>query len=177
MTARKMALVPRERIVRAIHVFREERVMLDTTLAELYGVETRTLIQAVKRNLVRFPSDFMFQLTRQESDHLRSQTVMSSSHGGRRSRPYAFTEQGVAMLSSVLHSQRAVEVNLEIMRTFVQLRQMFAGHAGSRQAARRARAALRPAVSDRFRRHSRPHHGGGNAKEAYRFSNEPVCAE
>jgi hypothetical protein len=129
MKTEQMALVSRERIVRAIHVFREERVMLDATLAELYGVETRALIQAVKRNLDRFPSDFMFQLTLKEFDHLRSQSVMSNTRGGRRTRPYAFTEQGVAMLSSVLHSQRAVEVNVEIMRTFVQLRKMFAGHA------------------------------------------------
>ncbi len=121
-------LLPPERIARSIYVFREERVILDATLAELYGVETRALIQAVKRNPKRFPDDFMFQLTHEEAMRLRSQSVMSNTRGGRRTRPYAFTEQGVAMLSSVLRSGRAMEVNVEIMRTFVQLRRMLAGH-------------------------------------------------
>jgi hypothetical protein len=103
--------------------------MLDAALAELYGVETRVLVQAVKRNLARFPDDFMFQLTKAEFDDLRSQHVMSSAWGGRRTRPYAFTEQGVAMLSSVLRSRRAVEVNVEIMRAFVRVREMIAGRA------------------------------------------------
>jgi hypothetical protein len=103
--------------------------MLDNDLAELYGVETRVLVQAVKRNLARFPPDFAFQLTYSEYDNLTSQIVISSAHGGRRSLPYAFTEQGVAMLSSVLRSRRAVQVNIEIMRAFVRLRQMLAPHA------------------------------------------------
>jgi hypothetical protein len=111
---------------------RGERIMLDEDLGRLYGVPTKALIQAVKRNLSRFPADFMFRLTNAEFAHLRSQFVTSSSaasHGGRRSAPYAFTEQGVAMLSSILRSPRAVQVNLEIMRAFVQLRRFAAGHA------------------------------------------------
>jgi hypothetical protein len=94
----------------------------------LYGVQTRALIQAVKRNLDRFPPDFMFQLSDREFVHLRSQFVTSSSRGGRRYAPYAFSEQGVAMLSSVLKSKRAVQVNIEIMRTFVRLRRVLATH-------------------------------------------------
>lgn len=103
--------------------------MLDADLAGLYGVETKVLVQAVKRNLDRFPEDFMFQLSREEYDNLRSQSVTSSDWGGRRYPPYAFTEQGVAMLSSVLRSRRAVQVNIEIMRAFIRLRQMLASHA------------------------------------------------
>jgi len=99
--------------------------MLDADLAALYGVETKILLQAVKRNLERFPKDFMFQLTNQELRILRSQFV-TSSWGGRRYAPYAFTEQGVAMLSSVLNSPRAIAVNIEIMRAFVRLRGMIA---------------------------------------------------
>jgi hypothetical protein len=102
-------------------------VILDAVLAELYGVETRALIQAVKRNPDRFPADFMFQLTTAEYADLRSQYVISSSWGGRRATPYAFNEQGVAMLSSVLRSARAVEVNVEIMRAFVRIRELIAG--------------------------------------------------
>ena len=102
--------------------------MLDADLAELYGVETKTLIQAVKRNLEWFPEDFMFQLSRKEFSILRSQFVTSSDWGGRRYQPYAFTEQGVAMLSSVLRSQRAVQVNIEIMRAFMRLRQLITSH-------------------------------------------------
>jgi hypothetical protein len=103
---------------------REQRVMLDADLAQLYGVETRALVQAVKRNLSRFPDDFMFQLTAEEWHALRSQTVISNveGRGGRRTAPYAFIEQGVAMLSSVLGSQQAIAVNIEIMRTFVRVR-------------------------------------------------------
>ena len=100
--------------------------MLDQDLADLYGVATRVLVQALKRNIERFPSDFMFQLTGQEFKDLRSQTVTSSSWGGRRYPPYAFTEQGVAMLSSVLKSQSAIQANIEIMRAFVRLRRMLA---------------------------------------------------
>jgi hypothetical protein len=103
--------------------------MLDEDLANLYGVETRALVQAVKRNLDRFPADFMFQLSPDEAESLRSQIVTSKGRGGRRYPPYAFTEQGVAMLSSVLRSKRAVQVNIEIMRAFVRLRQILASHA------------------------------------------------
>ena len=102
--------------------------MLDADLAALYGVETRALVQAVKRNLRRFPEDFMFHLSPDEAANLRSQIVISS-WGGRRTPPYAFTEQGVAMLSSVLHSERAAQVNVEIMRTFVRLREILSSHA------------------------------------------------
>jgi hypothetical protein len=104
-------------------------MMLDRDLAELYGVETRSLIQAVKRNIERFPSDFMLQLTKEEFDSLRSQNVISKGKGGRRYLPYVFSEQGVAMLSSVLKSRRAIEVNIAIMRAFVQLRKMIDSHA------------------------------------------------
>jgi len=122
------SLVPAERIERSILLLRGEKVILDSEIAELYGVETRTLIQAMKRNLDRFPPDFMFQLTPEEIDNLRSQSVISS-WGGRRHLPYAFTEQGVAMLSSVLRSQQAVRVNIEIMRAFVRLRQVMSSQA------------------------------------------------
>ena len=116
-----------ERIARSILIVRGHRVLLDVDLAELYGVENRALIQAVKRNLERFPDDFMLQLTPEEWANLRSQIVISSSeHGGRRYAPYAFTEQGVAMLSSVLKSRRAIAVNIEIMRAFVRLREVLA---------------------------------------------------
>jgi hypothetical protein len=112
-----------------ILALRGQRVMLDADLAQLYGVETRVLVQAVKRNLTRFPEDFMFQLSAEEFANLRSQSVISSAgHGGRRTAPYAFTEQGVAMLSSVLGSARAIAVNIEIMRTFVRVRALAATH-------------------------------------------------
>jgi hypothetical protein len=121
--------IPAERILHVIHTFRGERVLLDSDLALLYCVETRVLVQAVKRNLERFPPDFMFQLTDLEWDDLKSQSVISSSWGGRRSAPHAFTELGVAMLSSVLNSERAIQVNISIMRAFTQLRGMLASHA------------------------------------------------
>lgn len=113
-----------------ILALREQRVMLDADLAQLYGVETRVLVQAVKRNLARFPEDFMFQLTAEEWEVLRSQSVISNTkgRGGRRTAPYAFTEQGVAMLSTVLGSTRAIAVNIEIMRTFVRVRALAATH-------------------------------------------------
>ncbi len=122
------ALVARERIEQTILVIRGHRVMLSTDLADLYVVEPRVLIQAVKRNRGRFPADFMFQLTEQEFSHLKSQIVISSWGGLRRAYPYAFTEQGVAMLSSVLRSKRAIEVNIAIMRTFVRLREMISSN-------------------------------------------------
>lgn len=147
------ALAPKpENLAKLVFLIRGEKVLLDTDLAELYGVEARVLNQSVARNRARFPDDFMFQLTTEEWTALRSQIVttsgtaggkssqtvrsspavigltsqivMSNGRGGRRTLPYAFTEQGVAMLSSVLRSQRAVEVNIAIMRTFVQLRRL-----------------------------------------------------
>jgi hypothetical protein len=121
-------LVPIELIARKIYLIRSIKVMLDSDLAELYGVETRSLIQAVKRNIERFPSDFMLQLTKEEFDSLRSQIVISKGKGGRRYLPYVFSEQGVAMLSSVLKSKRAIEVNVAIMRAFVKLRETLATH-------------------------------------------------
>jgi phage regulator Rha-like protein len=117
------------RVERSIRMIRGDKVILDEDLAELYGVETKNLIKAVKRNLDRFPADFMFHLTNQEFANLRFQSGTSSQWGGRRTPPYAFSEQGVAMLSSVLNSPRAVQVNIEIMRTFVRLRKMLASHA------------------------------------------------
>jgi hypothetical protein len=123
------SLAPVEHIERAIRLIRGEKVILDADLAALYGVETRVLVQAVKRNLERFPPDFMFQLTTEEFKLLRSQTVTSRGWGGRRYPPYAFTEQGVAMLSSVLRSPRAIGVNIEIMRAFVRMRRLLTSHA------------------------------------------------
>ena len=123
----KAALATREQIERSIHVVRGQRVMLDSDLATLYGVSTRELNQQVSRNKNRFPADFAYQLTRQEVTNLMSQIVTSSSgHGGRRKLPLVFTEQGVAMLSSVLKSPTAVRVNIEIMRAFVRLRRLMA---------------------------------------------------
>jgi len=121
-------VVPMERITQSILFIRGQKVMLSTHLAELYEVEPRVLVQAVKRNMERFPDDFMFQLNDQEFENLKSQIVTSSWGGLRRAAPYAFTEQGVAMLSSVLHSARAIHVNIEIMRAFVRLRQMLASN-------------------------------------------------
>lgn len=118
-------------IERCILTLRGQKMMLDHDLADLYGVTTRELVQAVKRNLDRFPGDFMCQLTAEEFTALRSQFVISNvrtGRGGRRYPPYAFTEQGVAMLSSVLHGPRAIRVNVEIMRAFVRLRGMLASH-------------------------------------------------
>lgn len=120
------SLIPVERIERSILMIREQKVLLDADLAGLYGVETKRLVEAVKRNRDRFPNDFMFQLTSEEFDILRSQSATSSQWGGRRYPPYAFTEQGVAMLSGVLRSKRAVQVNVEIMRAFVRLRRLLA---------------------------------------------------
>lgn len=124
-----VSIVPVERIERRILLLRGQKVMLRGDLAVLYDVEPRALVQAVKRNLDRFPADFMFQLTRAEFANLKSQTVTSSWGGVRRATPYAFTEQGVAMLSSVLNSPRAVKVNIEIMRAFVRLRLVLSTHA------------------------------------------------
>jgi hypothetical protein len=122
------SLITRNRIDRTIVRVRGRNVMLDVDLALLYGVTTRELVQAVKRNPARFPHDFMFRLNAREFKNLRSQNVISSFWGGRRTAPYAFTEQGVAMLSAVLRSSKAVRVNIEIMRAFVRLRRMLESH-------------------------------------------------
>jgi hypothetical protein len=122
----KRSSVIEEKIEQRIFLVREHKVMLSTDLAELYGVAPRALVQAVKRNRERFPQDFMFQLKKVEFENLKSQIVISSWGGLRRAMPYAFTEQGVAMLSSVLRSHRAIQVNITIMRAFVNLRAMVA---------------------------------------------------
>ena len=111
-----------------IFTIRGHRVMLSTHLAELYGVQVKVLVQSVKRNKERFPEDFMFQLTKEEYANLKSQIVISSWGGMRRANPYAFTEQGVSMLSSVLNSKRAIQVNITIMRTFVKIREILSTH-------------------------------------------------
>jgi hypothetical protein len=123
-------VVPVEVIERRIYLIRGQKVMIDSDLAELYQVETSNLNKAAKRNLDRFPSDFMFQLTKDEADSLRFQIGISKpeGRGGRRYLPYVFTEQGIAMLSSVLNSDRAVLVNIAIMRAFVKLREIMATH-------------------------------------------------
>jgi hypothetical protein len=127
--AKTTSLIPVERIERSILLIRGHKVMLDSDLAALDEVETKYLTRAVKRNIDRFPADFMFQLTKDEFHDLRRHFGTSSDWGGRRYPPYAFTEQGVAMLSSVLRSPRAIQVNIEIMRAFDRLRQMIASHA------------------------------------------------
>lgn len=132
-------IIPQEVLEQRIFVIRSHKVMLSTHLSELYGVETKVLVQAVKRNIDRFPMDFMFQLTWKETNFLISQSVIAGTksrsqfvtlkHGQNiKYLPYAFTEQGVAMLSSVLHSKRAIQVNIAIMRAFVRLKQVLATH-------------------------------------------------
>jgi len=121
------SVIPAERVEKAIYLLRGEKVLLDEDLARLYGVATRVLNQAVRRHSSRFPDDFMFQLTRKEFANLKSQSV-TSSWGGRRRMPLAFTEQGVAMLSGILNSKRAVTVNILIMRAFVRLRRILASN-------------------------------------------------
>jgi len=118
-----------ENVAQLVFFIRGEKVMLDADLARLYGVTTGNLNKAVKRNQGRFPGDFMFQLTDKETERLIFQSGRSKGRGGRRHRPYAFTEQGLAMLSSVLNSERAVQVNIAIMRTFVQLRRLMDSNA------------------------------------------------
>jgi len=115
-------------IERRIYLIRDHKVMLDSDLAELYGVTTGNLNLAVRRNQSRFPVDFMFQLTNEEHDALLLQTAIAKMRGGRRTPPYAFTQEGVAMLSSVLSSDRAIQVNISIMRAFVKLRESMATH-------------------------------------------------
>ena len=126
--ASTQSLVPREQIERCILLVRGQRVMLDSDLAALYSVETRVLKQAVRRNIKRFPGDFMFELTKEENRPLRSQNVTLKRGQHSKYLPFAFTEQGVAMLSGVLRSPRAVQVNIQIMRTFVDLRQILSTH-------------------------------------------------
>ena len=130
-TAAERAAIPIERITQSILLIRGEKVMLDTDLAALYEVAVKTLNRAVKRNVARFPADFMFQLTAEETERLRRQSGTLNKGRGqhRKYLPYAFTEHGVAMLSSVLRSKRAIRANIEIMRAFVQLRQLLASHA------------------------------------------------
>ena len=124
---KEIKILPDETIIDKIYIIREKKVMIDRDLAELYGVDTRVLNQAVKRNLKRFPDDFMFQLTDEEFRNLRSQ-IVTSSWGGSRFRPMVFTEQGVAMLSSVLNSERAISVNIQIIRVFTRMRTMIESH-------------------------------------------------
>ncbi len=124
MNKSKISLVPQETIEGKILLIRGKKVILDRDLAVLYGVETRVLNQAVKRNVKRFPEDFMFQLVKEEYDSLISQFVTLKRGQHRKYLPYVFTEQGVAMLSSVLNSERAIQVNIQIMRTFTKLREM-----------------------------------------------------
>jgi hypothetical protein len=147
-TSGSYQLAPVEVIERRILLVRKHKVMLDSHLAELYEVPTFRLNEAVKRNRRRFPEDFMFQLTREEAGALTSQFAMSKpGRGGRRTLPYVFTEQGVAMLSTVLNSERAIAVNIAIMRTFVRLRQILATH---KQLAERL-AALEKKYDHRFK--------------------------
>ncbi|MFZ2632835.1 MAG: ORF6N domain-containing protein [Desulfosalsimonadaceae bacterium] len=139
-------IIASEAITARIYLIRGTRVMLDGDLAELYSVETKSLKQAVRRNMERFPPDFMFELSEDEFKSLRSQSV-TSNRGGARYLPFAFTEQGVAMLSSVLNSGRAIQVNIEIMRTFTKIRHMISVS----QELKEEIADLRDQTDDRFR--------------------------
>jgi hypothetical protein len=123
MKTTRKNLLPDQTVLSKIYIIRGQKVMIDQDLAELYKVETKILNQSVKRNIERFPSDFMFELTAAEYGNLKSQFV-TSSWGGRRKLPFAFTEQGVAMLSSVLKSQKAIKVNIQIIRVFTRMRQL-----------------------------------------------------
>ena len=128
MSERNIRPLLREELISSrIYLIRRKKVMLDEDLAELYDVETRRLNEQVKRNILRFPKDFMFQLTKMEFENLKSQSA-TSRWGGRRKLPNAFSEQGVAMLSGVLHSDRAIKVNIQIMRVFTQMREMLQTH-------------------------------------------------
>jgi hypothetical protein len=132
MAKESVSIIPIERIQRCILLIRGHKVLLDKDLAVLYGVETRVLNQAVTRNSERFPDDFMFQLNREEFENLKSQ-IVNSDWGGTRKLPRAFTEQGVAMLSSVLRSKQAIQVNIAIMRVFAKLREILADNASLRR--------------------------------------------
>lgn len=120
-------IIPEEIVMNKIYLIRGQKVMLDSDLAELYEVETRRLNEQVKRNIDRFPEDFMFQLTKDEFENLKSQ-IATSSWGGRRKKPYVFTEHGVLMLSSVLSSERSIKVNIQIMRVYTKVRYMLLTH-------------------------------------------------
>ena len=125
MAKKELSILPYETVVSKIYLIRGQKIMLDRDLAELYGVETRVLKQSVKRNISRFPVDFMFEMTKYELENWRSQFVTSNSDlMGLRHLPFCFTEQGVAMLSSVLNSERAIKVNIEIIRAFTRIRQV-----------------------------------------------------
>jgi ORF6N domain len=126
-------IIPQIAIESRIHLIRNRKVMLDRDLAELYGVETRTLNQSVRRNLARFPVDFMFQISKDEFGNLKSQ-IVTSSWGGIRKMPYAFTENGVAMLSSILNSEQAIKVNIQIMRAFTRIRNLVTDYSELRRA-------------------------------------------
>ncbi len=144
----KKGIIPSELIASKIYIIRRLKVMLDRDLADLYGVETKVLKQAVRRNIKRFPDDFMFELSKQEFAHWRSQFVTSKKDKiGLRYSPMAFTEQGVAMLSSVLNSERAIEVNIQIMRVFTRLRQILLGN----KDLKRELEELRRVTDERFR--------------------------
>ncbi|MBK9356194.1 MAG: ORF6N domain-containing protein [Bacteroidales bacterium] len=123
----KLSVIPDDRVINKIYLIRNERVMLDSDLAELYCVETRRLNEQVKRNIERFPEDLMFQLTNDEFENLKSQIAITS-WGGRRSLPYAFTEHGVLMLTSVLNSDLAIKVNIQIMRVYAKIRNLLSTH-------------------------------------------------
>jgi hypothetical protein len=126
---KEIQILPDETIINKIYIIREKKVMIDRDLAELYGVDTRILNQSVKRNLKRFPDDFMFQMTKEELKNWKSQIVISNSvKMGIRKPPLVFTEQGVAMLSSVLNSERAISVNIQIIRVFARMRTMLESH-------------------------------------------------
>jgi hypothetical protein len=151
-STKSMELIAVPVIEKRIFVVRGRRVMLDEDLADLYGVETKRLVEQVKRNLMRFPEDFMLQLSKEEAAALRSQIATSNrGRGGRRYAPYVFTEQGVAMLSSVLRSKRAIAVNIEIMRTFVELRRV----AGSFTALQEQLEALEREMAGRLDKHDK----------------------
>jgi len=125
----QQSLIPIERIASSIYLIRGEKVMLDSHLADLYGVPTSRLNEQVKRNIERFPSEFAFQISQEEFDSLMSQIAISKTgRGGRRKLPWVFTEHGVAMLSSILRSKKAVQVNISIIKTFVRMREMLATH-------------------------------------------------
>jgi hypothetical protein len=129
LTMKKQSLLPDELIINKIIILRDQKVILDRDLADLYGVETRVLNQTVKRNIKRFPDDFMFQMTHEEMNFWKSQIVISENDRmGLRKPPYVFTEQGVAMLSSVLNSDRAILVNIQIMRVFTKMRALLDSH-------------------------------------------------
>jgi hypothetical protein len=124
---KQLSVIPYEAVINKIYYIRNDKIMLDSDLAELYGVETKRLNEQVKRNIDRFPEDFMFQLTEPEFENLRSQ-IATSSWGGRRKLPYAFTEHGVLMLSSVLNSDLAIKVNIQIMRVYTKVRNILSTH-------------------------------------------------